>query len=206
MFVEDYMTSNPHVIPTDAFLSHTQNMMHKHHIHHVPVVDHAGRLVGIISDRDVRSAVGYDEARGAKLRVSEVMTPDPVTISAKSTLDEALTVFSTHRFGALPVVRFKELTGMLSRSDLLRAFYLVLGLDVTGQRLEIALPNGASDVSHAFKTLESCEDALISAVVSRMRRDGGEPSLYLRVIVDQAQQVERLLRESTMIVLEPEHT
>lgn len=206
MFVEDYMTSQPHVIATDALLSDAQELIHKHHIHHIPVVDHAGRLTGIISDRDVRSAVGYDESRGAKLRVSEVMTHDPVTIAAKSALDEALSVFITHRFGALPVVRFTELVGMISRSDLLRAFYLVLGLDVTGRRVEIALPNGTADLVHAFKALENFEDSLISAVVSRMRRDGGEPSLYLRIADDCAVQVERHLREATMIVLEPEHT
>jgi len=205
MFVEDYMTSNPHVIAIDASLSEAQQLIHTHHIHHLPVLDDSGRLTGIISDRDVRSAVGFDKSLGAKLLVSEVMTHDPITISAKSTIDEALKVFGMHRFGALPVVRFKELVGILSRSDLLRAFYLVLGLDVPGKRVEIALPNSMADLVHAFKALETNEHALISAVVSRMRRDGSEPSLYLRIAEDYAKKIEKQLTDATMIVLEPEH-
>ena len=205
MFVEDYMTIDPHTITPGEYISHAHQLMQKNHIHHLPVVDRADRLVGILSDRDIRSAIVYDETRQAKLSVSEIMTPEPATISVSGTLDDALAIFCAQRFGALPVVRFNKLVGILCRSDLLRAFYQVLGLDVPGQRIEVALPNGCEDLAQAFTSLISENDVLISVVMSRMRRDGGEPSLYLRVVNDQAIKIEKKLREATMIVLELEH-
>lgn len=205
MFVEDYMTFNPHTIAPGEYINHAHHLMQNNHIHHLPVVDRANRLVGILSDRDVRSAIVFDETRQAKLSVSEIMTPEPATISVSGTLDDALTTFCAHRFGALPVVRFNKLVGILCRSDLLRAFYQVLGLDVPGQRMEVALPNGCEDLARAFTSLISDSDVLISVVMSRMRRDGGEPSLYLRVVSDQAKKIEKQLREATLIVLELEH-
>jgi acetoin utilization protein AcuB len=206
MFVEDHMTPEPANIAGDAKLDAAQELMRSRRIRHLPVLDESRRLIGILSDRDLRAAIGYDRERGARLRVSEVMTAEPVTIGSEATLDEALAVFHRRRIGALPVMRGAELVGILTRSDILRAFYTVLGLDEAGRRVEIALPNGCVDLAAAFAAMIRCDHQVISAVVSRMRRDGGEPSLYLRVPGDGARQVERLLRDAALVVLEPEHT
>ena len=80
----------------------------------------------------------------------------------------------------------------------------VLGLDEPGRCLEIALPNGCNDLAHTFQALTKCEERVISAVVSRMRRDGGEPSLYLRVAGEDTRQVEKQLRDAAVIMLAPE--
>lgn len=205
MFVEDHMTSDPQTTKASALLARACELMERHTVHHLPVVDDARRLAGIISDRDVRSAVGFDATLREKLTVAEVMTPDPTTIPVKATLDEALKIFCSSRFGALPVVRSKTLVGIITRLDCLEALSQVLGLDEPGRRVEIALPNGASDIALAFQAISNCEGAIISAVVSRMRRDGGEPSLYLRVAGDYAAKVERCLHQAALVVLEPEH-
>jgi acetoin utilization protein AcuB len=204
MFVEDYMTAPPETVAGDASLAEARRRMDTRHVRHLPVVDEGRRLVGILSDRDVRAAAGYDQARAARLSVAEVMIAEPVTINAAATLDEALAVFHTRRIGALPVVRGRELVGILTRSDVLRAFYEVLGLDEAGRTVEIALPNGSIDIAAAFSALVNADHQVISAVVSRMRRDSGEPSLYVRVRGDATRKVERLLRDAALIVLEPE--
>ena len=103
-------------------------------------------------------------------------------------------------------MRSETLAGIVTRSDILRAFCEVLGLDEPGRRVEVALPNGCVDIAHAFNALIKCEHDIVSAVVSRMRRDGGEPSLYLRVSGTDTREVERQLRDVAAIVLEPEHS
>lgn len=205
MFVDDYMTPKPRTVAPATRLSEAQMEMNERRIHHLPVLDTAGRLVGIISDRDVRTAVGYDRTLGDKLTVSEVMTVEPTTVAGTATLDEAISIFSEQRFGALPVMGCGKLTGILTRTDVLRAFHQVLGLDVPGHRVEIALPDGCADIARAFSALTPVGDAVVSGVVSRMRRDGGEPSLYLRIGGSDLRNTERLLRAATLIVLEPEH-
>lgn len=206
MFIADRMTAKPVTVLASETLATAAELLRSKDIHHLPVVDASDRLVGIISDRDVRSATGFDRHPDAQLTVAEVMTSEPRTLPLNSTLDEALDVFCTARLGALPVVSSGQLVGIISRRDLLQAFHDVLGLGAPGVRIEVALPNGPVDLAHAFEALKDCGDALISAIVSQLRKDGSEPSLYLRVQSAHARDVERRLRDATLILLLPEQS
>lgn len=204
MFVADYMTLDPVTATGDMLLAQAHDVMERHRVRHLPVVDEGGRLVGILSDRDVRSAMGFDRTLGEKLTVAETMTAEPVAIAANATLDEALAILAPARFGALPVVRGGRVVGILTRSDILRAFAAVLGLDLPSKQIEVALPNGCNDLVNVFDALSGCHE-VISAVVSRMRKDSGEPSLYLRVAGKDSRGIEERLHRAAAIVLKPEH-
>jgi len=92
------------------------------------------RLVGIISDRDIKRALDPERTRKKLLGIGglyfliepilvrEIMTPDPVTIRPDATAQEAAAVMVAERFGALPVVRGNELVGIITETDLLRHF------------------------------------------------------------------------------------
>ena len=147
MFVENYMTRDPVTVRGDESLAGARHAMHERQVYHLPVMDEADRLIGILSDRDVRSSVGYESELGEKLAVHEVMTPNPVTIPLKATLDAALEILLQSHIGALPVMRFDELVGILSSTDLLTAFRELLALGQDASRLEIAMPNGMSDAA-----------------------------------------------------------
>jgi acetoin utilization protein AcuB len=103
-------------------------------IRHLPVVDGEGRLVGIVTDRDLRQVV-FDaavrerlteaEALGA-LPVREVMTWSVVTVTPATDLRAAAALMRERRLGALPVVEGGHLVGMLTERDLLAALLAVL--------------------------------------------------------------------------------
>jgi acetoin utilization protein AcuB len=205
MFVADYMNADPPTIGERDTLATAQEKMASRQVLELPVVDESRRLVGIVTDRDVRSAVGYDRNLSEKLHVSEVMTAEPKTISLNATLDEALEVFCLNSFNGLPVMNGTQLAGIITRHDMLRAFHRVLGLDQEGGRVEIALPDMRHDLADAFAALKGHEASLLSAVVSPMRRDGDEPTLYLRVAGTDSRKVEELLSRAGLIVLVPEH-
>ncbi len=99
-------------------------------VRHLPVVDGMHRVVGILSDRDVREALGSVaaafseslEARVSALRVSDAMTPDPRTVGRDEPLSGVVHVLLHDRVGALPVVDDEEvLVGLISYVDVLRA-------------------------------------------------------------------------------------
>ena len=205
MFIEDYMTPDPRTIGADDPLSLAQELMDRHRVRHLPVVDQARRLEGIVTDRDMRSAIGYERSLEKNLTVAEVMSAEPITIPVDAILDEAIAVFCNSRVGALPVMRNRSLVGIITRHDVLKAFQAILGVDEPGSRIEIALPTPPEDLALAFGALKSTPHPIISAVVSRMRRDGGEPALYLRVRGKDPRPVEKLLRDAALIVLKPEH-
>lgn len=129
MTIRDYMTA--HVItanPRDG-LHQTMERMHERRIRHMPVIGEDGKLIGIISDRDLRRPEGIDHpgvagfyALDNTMKVQEAMTRKPVTVEASHSIDEALRLFIDRKYGTLPVLDQGKLVGVLSPIDLLRAF------------------------------------------------------------------------------------
>jgi acetoin utilization protein AcuB len=204
MFVENHMTANPQCTSPRATPADAAGKMRELCVHQLPVVDDARRLIGIITDRDVRSASGYDPQARADLRVEDIMTPDPQCIAANAPLEDAVVVLSAGRFNALPVLRDTVLVGIISREDVLRAFCELLGLDRSGRRIEVALPNGVADIASAVNALDET-DRISSLIVARLRADGDEPVLYMRSRANRHCEVERKLRAQGLILLMPEY-
>ena len=116
--------------------------MLQHHISGLPVVDAAGKLIGIVSEGDFirRAEIGTQRERGRWLRflvgpgriasdfvhergrkVRQIMTPDPVTITEDTPLKEIVRTMERHHVKRLPVVRRDQLVGIVTRSNLLQA-------------------------------------------------------------------------------------
>jgi CBS domain-containing protein len=123
--IEDWMSLPVQTLRPEEPVKNAHHLMLSRSIRHVPVVDHAA-LVGIVSDRDVRWALGRGavefaaRASGAA-RVSDVMTREVVSADPRNTLVEAAECMLTHHIGCLPVVKNERLLGILTQSDLLRA-------------------------------------------------------------------------------------
>jgi len=129
--VEDVMSRDPLAAsPTDT-LRTVIDRMGRHGIRHLPVVEGDRRVIGMLSDRDVRTAVGNPmlaaSSREAAMRiestrVSHAMTRAPLTLSAGSRLTRAAALFADHKLGAVPIVDDKQrLVGLISYTDVLRA-------------------------------------------------------------------------------------
>ncbi len=205
MFVENHMTREPVTVRPDTEVPKVANLLASNRIRHLPVVDEHERLVGIVTDRDVRSATGYDTMDALHLKAENIMTVDPTTIRGNAPLEDALTILSSRRFGALPVVKAGRLVGIISRHDVLGAMNRLLGLDQSGTRIEVALPDPKTDLAAAFDALGRCDAELISAIASRVRDDGEEPALYLRIAGSNRRAVESELRQAGLILLVPDN-
>jgi CBS domain-containing protein len=143
MKVKDVMTRNPITIDPEAPLATAMAVMKKEWIRHLPVVDDGGRLLGLITDRDLRSATfapaliehlpasAQRRARGVshaleELRVRDAMTWDVVTTQPETTLEHAARVMFYGRFGSLPVLDDAKLVGILTERDLLKGLSLLM--------------------------------------------------------------------------------
>ena len=121
------MTPDPITIGTDASLGDAAGAMLELGVRHLPVIDEDFRLVGMISERDLRSRLGTDfidwtTAAQSNLGepVGNIMVPDPVFVRTHNTLAEALDLFTDERIGAVPVVDDEDrLVGILSYVDVL---------------------------------------------------------------------------------------
>jgi len=123
--VKDIMTPDPVTIEPEAPLAAAIARMRERQCRHLPVVDADGRLVGIVTDRDLRQA-SFARLRALReaeqdLQVQSVMTWALVTIHPTATIAHAARVMFERRVGSLPVVEDGRLVGILTERDLLRA-------------------------------------------------------------------------------------
>jgi acetoin utilization protein AcuB len=132
MKVEDVMTRQPLTIGPDAPVRTARDLMRDKGVRHLPVVDPTGRLLGILTDRDLEHAafmpalsdyLGWAASRLKAPRVRDLMTWSVVTTTPGATLAQAgLTIFE-RRIGCLPVVEDGRLVGILTERDILKALH-----------------------------------------------------------------------------------
>lgn len=122
MNVRDLMTRNPVTITPRDGLRQAMELMQEHGVRHLPVV-RDGALVGVLSDRDLLGATGWrvDDAWLASSVVADAMTEGPVAVSPDDSVVTASVELTCRGLGCLPVVDDRELSGMLTDIDLLRA-------------------------------------------------------------------------------------
>lgn len=146
MFVSRSMTSTVVTIKAHESVLEAQKKMAAHQIRHLPVIDDDAILIGVVTDRDIRSVLPYDcykdpdcgdsKEAYAGLIIRDIMTPKPLTISPSDTIQDALLLIQQKRVGAFPVVdETGKLKGIISVRDLLRAFTNVLGIGEPGTLL-----------------------------------------------------------------------
>lgn len=142
MRAHQIMTHDVITVTPDTTVSDAAARMLDNHISGLPVVDDTGKLVGIVSDGDFmrRSEIGTQRKRARWLqflvgpgkeasefvrasgrRVADVMTPDPITASEDTTLDSLVETMEKHNIKRLPIVQFGKITGIVTRTNLLRA-------------------------------------------------------------------------------------
>jgi acetoin utilization protein AcuB len=143
MRVRDVMAPNPITIDPEAPLDTAVAVMLELRVRHLPVVEDGGRLIGIVTDRDLRSAMlgpaiaeyvpttprGRLMALASDLgevRVSHVMTWGAVTIGAEAAVAQAAAIMVATRVGSLPVVEGKRLVGIVTERDVLKALATTL--------------------------------------------------------------------------------
>lgn len=126
--VQDWMTRDPVTITSDTALPYAHRLMQDHKIRRLPVVEE-GVLVGIITLGDIREAEPSDATSLsifelnyllAKLPVSDIMTPDPITVTPITTIARAAQLMLEHKVGGLPVVDRGKLVGIITESDIFR--------------------------------------------------------------------------------------
>lgn len=130
MLVKDFMTPNPQVVTPDVAVPEAAQIMKKGGFRRLPVVEE-GQLVGIVTDRDLKEAMPSDATSLSiweinylisRLSVGEIMTRDPISVADTLPLQAAAKLMLEHKVGGLPVVHEGRLVGIVTVTDVLRAF------------------------------------------------------------------------------------
>jgi len=176
MLVGKRMTANPVTIAPEDYLVEARAKMVQGRFRRLPVVQE-GRLVGIITDRDLRQHVGFLE----RTKVNAAMTENLVTVRPQTTLEQAAQLLLKHKIGGLPVVEEGKLVGMITTSDILQAFLHVMGASAEGtSRVDLLLEGEDHDLASASATVSEQGGEVLG--LGTYRETWGEsPVCYLRL-------------------------
>ncbi len=164
-FMREMIQRNPVTISPEATFFEARKIIRDKGIRHLPVVDNQNKLVGIVTDRDIREAAPSDATSLSvgeinyllgKLQVSSFMTPQKklITISPDTLVEEAVQLMHDKKIGCLPVVEDGKLYGIFTETDALALMVDLFGIKQKGTRLTIALedkPGELCDILEVFK-------------------------------------------------------
>ncbi len=111
--LQKYMTTVPHTIGAEQTLEKAEKMMAEYRIRHLPVLQ-GGKLVGILSDRDVRLVESFRDVDPASTTVEEAFTPDPYIVSPSSNLREVCDEMAARKYGCVLVCDNHTLVGIFT--------------------------------------------------------------------------------------------
>jgi acetoin utilization protein AcuB len=121
--LKSIMTPFPYAIGIDQPLLAARKLMLEHHVRHLPVM-RAGKLAGIVTDRDIKLLLGpeFDYPNPDELSVADAFVEEGYAVDINARLGEVLKTMAQHHYGAALVTRKGQLVGILTTTDVCRAF------------------------------------------------------------------------------------
>jgi acetoin utilization protein AcuB len=173
MLVKNIMTPDPICVPPAMPVTEAQSLMRGKGIRHLPVVDEEKKLLGLVTQGGLMSAIPSDTSSFsnfeisyvlAKTKVGDIMIREPVTVEEVTAIEEAARIMADKKIGCLPVMRAGELVGIITDYDLFNTMLNLLGSRRAGLRVTVSQPDRSGEV------------ARISAAIARR---GGYLSVFV---------------------------
>jgi acetoin utilization protein AcuB len=204
MLVKDIMTRQVVAIGPDVPIADANALMEQRNIRHFPIMEDS-RLIGIISDRDIR-LVGSEHPKapeGVRLKdsVRKIMIAEVITAHPLEPIEEAAKVLQLEKIGAMPVVQDGELLGIVTAIDFLDALTRMTGVYQASSRLEVELGNQPSELAHLLRYI--AEDNIGVSSIMTTRSDPEVLNFVLRVNTMHGRQLAARLREAGFHVVWP---
>jgi acetoin utilization protein AcuB len=213
MFVSKSMTKKLITVTGETDILEVGKIMRENKIRHIPVVDETDTLLGMVTDRDIRSAMPSvasenfnskeEREKLSRLKVKDIMTTNLITVSPFHTLQDVLILFEKYHFGAFPVIDDKgKLRGIISIRDLLRAFGSVMGIGEPGVLLGILAEQKVGQMKKIVEIITAENISMASILVSRHWEEG-KRAIFPYLLTHNVVRVKKKLQEAGFELLDP---
>ena len=125
--ISERMSPLTHTIGRDQTMTEARRRMHEFDIRHLAVL-HAGRMLGIVSERDIAMVESLPGVDPDVVQVHEAMTPEPYTVQSTAKIADVVEEMATHKYGAALVLEGAALVGIFTTTDALRLAHDLLAL------------------------------------------------------------------------------
>ena len=213
MFVARRMHKDPVTMLPSASLFEARERMREKKVRQIPVTSEDGRLAGILSDRDIRGAVlpvglvpGFTAEEAERFlkttTVEKVMTRKVVTATLTDTLEDAIELLHAFQVNALPVVDGDgKVVGVISRTDVLKAFLDVLGMGEVSSRIEVTVPDRPGSLARLVTTVSSFQ-VNITSLLTTGHAEEGKRATFLRIATLNVGPIRKAIEEAGFEILD----
>jgi acetoin utilization protein AcuB len=173
MLVGERMTRNPVTVLEETSIDDALHLMRERKVRRLPVLDASGRMVGIVSDKDLLHASPSPATSLSvyelhyllsKLNIRSVMSSPVITVTPDTPLEEAARIMADNKIGGLPVVENDQLVGIITETDVFKILLELLGARVPGLRVTLAVQEGKGVLAKLTKTIAEMGGNIISLV------------------------------------------
>ncbi len=187
MLVRDIMQTHPVSATLETRLPHLLRLLQRRGFRHLPVVD-SGKLVGIISDRDLKQSMisAASTTEGSErdrlldeLTAGQIMARAVVTVGPTIGVDEAARLMATRKISALPVTEGDRLVGIVTETDVLQLFVRAMGVLEPSSRLDVILRDQTAGLGEVVRAVEEAGSRISSVMTLAMPT--GEREIVLRL-------------------------
>ncbi len=174
MKVKLRMTSNPITATPQTTYSEAMHLMQDNHIHHLPIVDKKGSLVGVVSHSDMLSAAPSPVTSLSvfeiyslldKVTMDDIMSKPALAVEEDCSLAAAARFMIDREIGCLPVVREDRLVGIITDTDIFKSFVDIMGGGQPGSHVEVQMPDEKGQLASILGAMASAGSYIVSVTL-----------------------------------------
>ncbi|MCM2589624.1 acetoin utilization AcuB family protein [Rossellomorea marisflavi] len=186
MIIEEIMKSNVETLRPDDSIETAIRLMREKKIKHIPIVDDEMKVLGIISDRDVKDAapsILNEQSADFTLKnpVRQIMQQQVITGHPLDFVEEVAALFYEHRISCLPILKADKLVGIITETDLLYTLTQLTGANQPGSQIEVKVPHRAGILYEVAGIIRKHNANILSVLVYPDKQDEQQKVLVFRV-------------------------
>lgn len=213
MLIKDWMSKSPVTAKPTTSIMKAAKLMKENGFRRLPVIDDEGRLVGIVSDRDIKEASPSKATTLdmhelyyllSEIKVGDIMTKTVVSIGLEDTVEKAAVLMLRHTVGGMPVIdKDSRVVGVITDSDIFKVLVSITGVLSGGLQFALELPNVSGSLKTVLDDLKAHDVRILSILTNYDDDKPDTRTVYIRVRpMDDAKAktvVERLKANHTLI-------
>ncbi|HDR16893.1 MAG TPA: CBS domain-containing protein, partial [Desulfobacteraceae bacterium] len=210
MYVGRIMHRELVTVPPDTPLDKARDIIAEKAISHLLIVDHGGKLVGLVSDRDIRqswaspaTSLSKQELNYllGKINLGMIMVKKIVTVGPETTIERAALIMQQNRISALPVLEQEKLVGIITTTDVMEVLLRAIGIDNDSFRFVLVVKDRVGCIADISRILKE-QQINIRSLVSLPEKDyPGVYQLVMRVRADDGRKAVECLEKAHFRVL-----
>lgn len=197
MKISNLMIPDPITITVGAGIQEAIELMKINSIRHLPVVAANRRLEGFVTLADLKQAI--IPSMLGDVTLSDFMIKDPITVGPDDDIEIAAQLIYRHKIGGMPVIKRRQVVGIITETDILRAFIDMMGILTTSSRIDVEIGTAPSDFQTAMQTINAHGGDIISVAMTAQKSD--KRVYYFRLSACQTGIIQKALENQGFRVL-----